>query len=108
MSRYTRMLIVEAISEDATRDINNRLDAHAANLPFYDAGFVSSQRLTEEDGRMVVFETTWESRADCVRYCTGRAYRQTVKAIEQWVIGGPIVKMFKQYSVQVQEVNLTP
>lgn len=97
-SQYTRMMIVEAISDRHTADICNILDAHiadaGANLP----GFITSQRLSEEGGRMVVFEVTFDTREHLLQYHAGRVHRQMVQAINHLLIGDPVVKVFKRYS----------
>ena len=93
----TRMMIVEAISEDQARDVRNLLDAHAASL-MTKKGFQSSVRLSEEEGRMIVFQTTWADLESALQYGASAAYRHTESAIMPYVLGGPVTKFFRCYS----------
>jgi heme-degrading monooxygenase HmoA len=92
------MVIVEAISDAAIADINNLFDAHVADLGTAE-GFVTSHRLTEDGGRMVILETTWKSREACLAYHTfsGR-HRQERERLAPFIAGDPLVKLCKRYS----------
>lgn len=104
---YTRMTIVEAISDEQAREVRNLMDAHSLDLPYLHTNFVSSQRLSEDGGNMIVFETTWLSREACVRYHSSRHYRQLVAAIQHFLVGEPVVKLFAQFSTDEKAATVT-
>ena len=87
---YTRMMIMEAISDEQTKQINGLLDSHTADV----SGLVSARRLSEQNGRLVVYETTFLTREELFRYHTSRQYRQLVVAIAPLLVGDPVIKLF--------------
>jgi quinol monooxygenase YgiN len=93
----TRMTIMEALSDATVKQVCQHMDAYASTL-VQEAGFLRSHRLSEEGGRMVVLETTWSTRESCVRHHASRAYRQLVAAINPYIVGDPVVKLFAFYS----------
>lgn len=103
MSTYTRMMIVEAISEKQAQDVRNHMDAHAADLHSAAAGFISSQRLSEVDGCMVVFEVNFRTMADATSYSASRHYRYLVNTINHLVVGDPVIKHFARFTMDETE-----
>jgi len=97
MSEYTRMMIVEAISDEQAREVRNRMDAHVADRRVGEDGYRGSERLSEDGGGMIVFETHWESREAAIRYHSSRGYRQLVAGIQHLLLGDPVVKLFQRY-----------
>ena len=96
-SQYTRMVIGETMTDDGARELCNLMDEHVAGMRQED-GFITSQRLWEDGGRMVVLEVTFATREACIRYHTGRSYRQFVQKTQHMLVGDFVVKLFKRYS----------
>ena len=95
---YTRMIIMEAVSEEQARDVRNLLDAHVADCEPCVDGFVTSQRLSEDGGNMVVLEMTFSARQTALAYGASRRYRSLVQSVQHLLVGAPVVKLFRQYS----------
>ena len=89
---YTRMIIGECISEEQVKEFS----ATYGKLDVSDActGFVSSQLLTEDGGNMVLVLTEWDTRENCLRYHSSRAYRQFVAATQHLLVGEFVIKLF--------------
>ena len=58
-------------------------------------GILRSDILFEEGGRMAIVITTWNTREDCLRYHTSRAYRQFIAQTQHPLIGDFVVKLFR-------------
>lgn len=89
--RTTRMIIGEAVSDVAVKEIVNRLQEHVRDVP----GVNGHSILVEEGGMMVVLTTDWANRQDCVAYHASRAYRQLVAATQHLLVGSYVVKLFQ-------------
>ena len=63
-------------------------------------GFAGARFMVEEDGRMAVSLTVWNTREDCVRYNCSRSYRQFVARTQHLLIGDFVVKLFQDLSHQ--------
>lgn len=96
-SQFTRMVIGETMTDDGAKELCNLVDEHVADMRQED-GFITSQRLWEDGGRMVILEVTFETREACIRYHTGRSYRQFVQKTQHMLVGDFVVKLFKRYS----------
>src|SRR5207244_4095423 len=81
--RTTRMIIGEAVSDVALKEIANMMQEHVRNVP----GINGHSILVEEGGLMVILTTDWRNRQDCVAYHASRAYRQLVAATEHLLVG---------------------
>lgn len=90
---YTRMMIMEAVSDNDVREITNLLKEHIPVVSVFE-GFSSAQSQSEEAGHLVVFQTHWLTREDCTRYHTTIHYRRLVNAVDHCLIGNPMMKMF--------------
>ena len=89
--RTTRMIIGEAVSDVALKEIANVMQEHVRNVP----GINGHSILVEEGGLMVILTTDWRNRQDCVAYHASRAYRQVVAATEHLLVGSYVVKLFQ-------------
>ena len=87
----TRMLIGEAVSDEAVKEIVNLIQEHVRDAP----GVNGHSILVEEGGLMVVLITDWPSRQDCVAYHASSAYRQLVAATQHLLVGSYVVKLFQ-------------
>jgi len=92
---YLRMVIGEVYADSLITDflkIWNDEQTSFAN----EHGFIEARLITEEDGRMIVIETVFTTRDDCLRYHASRAYRQFVAKTQHLFVGSFVVKLFRQ------------
>ena len=105
MKTYTCMLIGECISDTQVREFNNLADAHLARLLDSQVTCscqpISTSRLLEEGGNMVVLITTFAPREASLHYHTSRNYRQFVSATQHLLVGDFVVKLFESMSPPV-------
>src|SRR5262245_49870054 len=87
----TRMIICEAVADDAVKEIVNLMQEHVRDL----AGMIGHSILVEEGGTMVVLITDWPNREDCLAYHASRAYLQLVAATQHRLVGNYVVKLFQ-------------
>ena len=99
-NQFTRMMVMETVTDrmagNLSGDILAVLRDHVAVIKSL-AGFTSAEILTEEDGRMVVFQVTFSSRERLMGYHQGREYRQLVTKINHFLIGDPVIKLFRRF-----------
>jgi heme-degrading monooxygenase HmoA len=91
---YARMMIVEAIDDEGLLQVGRDLSDTTHDLSA-EPGYERSEILTEDDGRMLVSLTIWQSREDALRFHSSRLNRRLVAKVDSHVIGGPVVKLFK-------------
>ena len=89
--KSTQMIIGEAVSDVAMREIVNLMQEHLRDVP----GVNGHSILAEEGGLMVILITDWQSRQDCVAYHASRAYRQLVASTQHLLVGCYVVKLFQ-------------
>ena len=87
----TRMIIGEAASDVAVKEIVNLMQEHLRDVP----GVNGHSILVEEGGLMVILITDWPNRQDCVAYHASRAYRRLVAATQHLLVGSYVVKLFQ-------------
>ena len=87
----TRMIVGEAASDVAVKEIVNLMQEHLRDV----AGVNGHSILVEEGGLMVILITDWPNRQDCVAYHASRAYRQLVAATQHLLVGSYVVKLFQ-------------
>ena len=89
--KSTQMIIGEAVSDFAVKEIVNLMQEHVRDVP----GVNGHSILVEEGGLMVVLITGWPNRQDCVAYHASKSYRQLVAATQHLLIGSYVVKLFQ-------------
>ena len=92
---YARMVIGEANNEEQVQEFARIYTSEVLPELEKEAGFASARLMVEEDGRMAVSLTFWQTREDCVRYHCSRAYRRFVALTQHLLIGEFVVKIFK-------------
>ena len=92
---YARMVIGEANSEEQVQEFARIYTSEVLPELEKEPGFASARLMVEEDGRMAVSLTLWQTREDCVRYHCSRAYRRFVALTQHLLIGEFVVKIFR-------------
>ena len=92
---YVRMVIGEAVSDEAVAEFLKIWNDDAQDMQA-ERGFIEARLMTEEGGRMVVTETVFATRDDCLRYHCSRAYRRLVAKTQHLLVGDFVVKLFRQ------------
>jgi heme-degrading monooxygenase HmoA len=92
---YARMVIGEANSEEQVYEFANIYISEVLPGLAREPGFASARFMVEEDGRMAVSLTLWETREDCIKYHCSRSYRQFVAKTQHLLVGDFVVKLFK-------------
>jgi heme-degrading monooxygenase HmoA len=92
---YARMVIGEANNEEQVLEFARIYTDEVLPELEKEPGFGSARLMVEEDGRMAVSLTLWQTREDCVRYHCSGAYRQFVARTQHLLIGDFVVKLFK-------------
>jgi heme-degrading monooxygenase HmoA len=92
---YARMVIGEANSDAQVKEFARIYIDEVFPELTREPGFASAHFMVEEDGRMAVSLTLWETREDCIRYHCSRSYRQFVAKTQHLLVGNFVVKLFK-------------
>ena len=92
---YARMVIGEANGELQVQEFARIYTSDVLPELTREPGFTSGHFMVEEDGRMAVSLTLWNTREDCVRYHCSRSYRQFVAKTQHLLVGDFVVKLFK-------------
>ena len=92
---YARMVIGEANNEEQVQEFARIYTSEVLPELEKESGFASARLMVEEDGRMAVSLTLWQTREDCVRYHCSRVYRKFVALTQHLLIGEFVVKIFK-------------
>ena len=92
---YSRMMIMEANSEEQVEELIKRLTEHAERER------LSADVMVDGDGRMVVFQTAHGSHDELVIYSISRACRALMSETSYLLIGDHVVKIFKLAGCQV-------
>jgi hypothetical protein len=87
----TRMIICEGINDEAVSELVRLLQDHVGEIP----NLAGHSVLVEEGGRMVLLNTEFRNREDCLLYHSSRAYRQLVAKTQHLLIGSFVVKLFR-------------
>ena len=93
---YVRMVIGETVTDEAVAEFLKIWTEEVEPLLPSERGFVESRVLTEEGGRLVLIETVWATRDDCLRYHCSRAYRRLIATTQHLLVGDFAVKLFHQ------------
>ena len=86
---YSRMMIMEANSEEQTAELIKRLTEHA------EAQGLAADVMVDSDGRMVVFQTAHSNHDDLVVYSSSRTCRKLMTDTSYLLIGDHVVKVFR-------------
>ena len=92
---YARMVIGEANSDSQIQEFARLYMDEVIPELRNESGFASARLMVEEDGRMAVSLTLWDTREDCIRYHSSRSYRQFVAKTQHLLVGDFVVKLFK-------------
>ena len=95
---YSRMMIMEAVSEKQVQQAIEILRDHASDCN------LDARIERESDGHMVVFQTTHRTHEELVTYHCGRAYRALVVAVSHLLYGEPVVKRFEVVQIGTEVV----
>jgi heme-degrading monooxygenase HmoA len=95
---YARMVIGETNSEEQVEEFAQIYTSEVLPELGNEPGFAGARFMVEEDGRMAVSLTVWNTREDCVRYNCSRSYRQFVARTQHLLIGDFVVKLFQDFS----------
>jgi heme-degrading monooxygenase HmoA len=95
---YARMVIGETNSISQVEEFARIYTSEVLPELRREPGFASARLMVEEDGRMAVSLTVWETRDDCVKYHCSRSYRQFVARTQHLLVGNFVVKLFKDLS----------
>jgi heme-degrading monooxygenase HmoA len=93
---YARMVIGEAITDEQVQEFGRIYVADVLPELRKAPGFDSARLMIEEDGRMAVSLTHWNTRDDCLMYHSSRSYRQFVARTQHLLVGNFVVKLFKE------------
>src|SRR5437667_7722439 len=94
---YARMVIGETISEEQVREFTRIYTVDVLPKLKDESGFEAARLMVEEGGRMAVSLTLWKTREDCLKYHSSRSYRQFVSRTQHLLVGGVVVKLFKDW-----------
>jgi heme-degrading monooxygenase HmoA len=92
---YARMVIGQALSEDQVQEFARIYSTDVLPQLKAETGFESAKFMVEEGGTMAVSLTVWNSREECLKYHSSRAYRQFVAKTQHLLVGDFVVKLFK-------------
>ena len=92
---YVRMVIGETVSDEAVAEFLNIWNDDAQHMQA-ERGFIEARLMIEEGGRMVLVETVFATRDDCLRYHCSRAYRRLIATTQHLLVGDFVVKLFRQ------------
>ena len=92
---YLRMIIGETINEDQLRAFRNIFKEEYVPILREEAGFQRGDLAIEERGKMAVMITVWDTRDNCLKHHSSRAYRQFVAKTQHLLIGDFVVKLFR-------------
>lgn len=92
---YARMVIGEAVSEEQVQEFARIYTSDVLPELKTELGFASAELMIEEGGTMAVSLTVWNTRDDCLRYHSSRAYRQFVAKTQHLLVGDFVVKLFR-------------
>ena len=91
---FVRMVIGEAASEEHLREFVEIVQGNAPAMR-EQPGLQRTDLMVEEDGRMAVLLTVWDSREHCLQYHSSRPYRQFVAKTQHLLVGNFVVKLFR-------------
>jgi heme-degrading monooxygenase HmoA len=93
---YARMVIGEAISTDQVQEFVHIYNSEVLPELEQEPGFDAAHLMFEDGGTMAVSLTIWKSREQCLKYHSGRSYRQFVAKTQHLLAGSFVVKIFRE------------
>src|SRR5262245_61086096 len=94
---YARMVIGEADSADQVREFLRIYNTEVLPGLQQEPGFEAAHLMVEDGGNMAVSLTMWKSREECLKYQSGRSYRQFVAKTQHLLAGSYVVKIFRDH-----------
>src|SRR5262245_61127248 len=95
---YARMVIGEALTAEQVMEFVRVYATEVLPQLEREPGFESGRLMVEDGGNMAVSLTLWRTRDDCLKYHSGRSYRQFVGRTQHLLLGSFVVKIFKDHS----------
>ena len=92
---YIRMVIGEAETDEALSEFQKIWNDEQTSIA-REGGFIEARLMTEEGGRLVVIETVFATRDDCLRHHCAPAYRRFVARTQYLLIGSFVTRLFQQ------------
>ena len=92
---YVRLVIGEAETDEALSEFQKIWNDEQTSIA-REGGFIEARLMTEEGGPLVVIETVFATRDDCLRHHCAPAYRRFVARTQYLLIGSFVTKLFKQ------------
>jgi heme-degrading monooxygenase HmoA len=92
---YARMVIGEAISTEQVPEFMRVYNAEVLPELEHEPGFNGAHLMFEDGGTMAVSLTIWKTREECLKYHSGRSYRQFVAKTQHLLAGSFVVKIFR-------------
>src|SRR5215471_10384968 len=102
---YARMVIGETVSEKQIHEFSQIYASDVLPDLEREPGFEYGRFLVEDGGRMAVALTVWKTREDCLRYHSGRSYRQFVNRTQHLLVGDFVVKLFREGCTPLKSEN---
>ena len=92
---YLRMIIGETINDDQLQEFQNIFKEECVEILREELGFQRGDLAVEEGGRMVIIMTVWDTRDNCLKHHSSRAYRQFFAKTQHLLVGDVVVKVFR-------------
>jgi len=92
---YVRLVIGEAETDEALSEFQKIWNDEQTSIA-REGGFIEARLMTEEGGRLVVIETVFATRDDCLRHHCAPAYRRFVARTQYLLIGSFVTRLFQQ------------
>jgi len=89
------MVIGETINDDQLREFRNIFKEEYIPILREEPGFQRCDLAVEADGRMAIIITVWDTRDNCLKHHSSRAYRQFVAKTQHLLVGNFVVKLFR-------------
>jgi len=92
---YVRLVIGEVYADSMVSEFLKIWNDEQTSIA-REGGFIDARLLTEEGGRMIVIETVFATRDDCLRHHCAPAYRRFVARTQYLLIGSFVTRLFQQ------------
>src|SRR3989338_8576292 len=102
---YARFLIGELTSEEELKEFGEIYEAEIVPALRIVPGFLQSELLLEEGGRMILVITLWKTRDDCLAFHSSRTNRQMIAKTQHLLVGEFVVKLFRVREAQELSEN---
>ena len=92
---YVRMVIGEVYADSMVSEFLKIWNEEAQHM-HAEGGLIEARLMTEEGGPLVVIETVFATRDDCLRHHCAPAYRRFVARTQYLLIGSFVTRLFQQ------------